>query len=170
MASSIKNKPSNSGPKTYPMLETLFERAQIKTEPKVEQRWEQIEDMFQVCAESLIEIGHQINSSVHQIREANIDGPEIALTVQGISKDLNRFADELQEIHSEHQGRSGQCKTPDDLREALKSGTTYMAFQEKVRGVLFPNLLTITEYVNEAIRKENAANPNVITDVEVKGE
>ena len=177
--SSYRKPPSNpiDALNTNPLLKKMFENADIPTDggqkDKV-QTWDDLKQLQEVCGSGILEVATEINNAVRLIKTAEISNPEIILTVNGLSRDLMHFTDQLVSLKNRHEHRTGPQANPGEYAEIMNIGMDYMTYQEKFSGVMFQPLVTLTEFHNEAIQKLNEqkeadiTNPAVISDIEVK--
>lgn len=167
-----KRAESNFKPKKVSKLTAeVFKRADVgvdidKLFPK--QTWEDVDNLYNAIAQAIISIGEQVNQCVRTITEADISSKEIVVTINGITNDINSFTDDLVKIKQRHEGKSGFIENENDHALSVSVYTDYVTLQERVTGLTFSNMLTVTEYFNEAIKVIKARDASEITDVELK--
>ncbi|MCK9516992.1 MAG: hypothetical protein M0Q87_13285 [Ottowia sp.] len=149
----------------------MFKRADVgvdidKLFPK--QTWEDVDNLYNAIAQAIISIGEQVNQCVRTINEADISSKEIVVTINGITNDINSFTNDLIKIKKRHEGKSGDIENENDHALSVSVYTDYVTLQERVTGLTFSNMLTVTEYFNEAAEVIKARDANEITDVELK--
>lgn len=155
-----------------PVLDMMFKNAGIVGDTTSHQTWEQLEDMYQATGSGIIEIGEQVNEAIRSINEIGITGDqELVVTVNGLTRDIGMFSEDLLKIRGRHSDMSGVVKDGEDLILCLSCFEDYYALNGRLKAVIFPALLTVTDALNNAKSIKaalDAVDPNVITDVEVK--
>lgn len=159
---------------TSPLMDKLFANAGIGKE-KTEQNWESLEDIYQAIGSGIVETAEQVNQAVQMIRSVGIENNrELAISVNGLTRDIEAYAETLAQIHKRHAGKTGQVKDGDELVSLFSIFEDYSALNGRMRANTMPVMLTITEHISIAANqlKEKAAqdaqDPNVVTDVVVK--
>ncbi len=129
-----------------PLLEKMFQNADLDT-PIIEitQSWDDIDNIYQAVAESIISIAGEINQTIRVINELGMhSNKELEVAMNGLQGDIEMFTRDMVNIRNRHAGMS----------------------------LVFPIVTTVTEHLADAIdakRKADAVTDvNVITDVEVK--
>jgi hypothetical protein len=156
-----------------PALDRLFKNAGISTpKPQVQQSWEEVDGLFQTVAEGLVNIGHEVNSSIKLMRSLGMNSnAEVAITVRGLTSDIESFATDLGKIKSRHEGFKGQIKDGEELALCLSVFNDYMVLNDRFRAVVFPAMLTVTEHLTDAMtqakKKDELTDPTVISDAVV---
>lgn len=157
-----------------PVLDRLFKNAGLQTpaQPNQDQQWEEMDQFYQSIGQGLITVGQEVNSSVQLLRNLGItENAEVAVTVNGLNRDLQQFTEDLLAIRKRHDGLVGKVKDGDELALCLSIFNDYVILNDRFRAVVFPAMLTMTEHVTEAVARARKASdlidPNVITDVEV---
>ena len=155
------------------LLGNLMERADIH--PQVDngeapsfqsnQTWDSIDDISHSVANMLVDVAIEINNTIRLINGANISNREIAITIEGLKRDLVSYTQKVADLKQKHVGRSGQLVSADEYSNSLSIGLEYMSINEEIRALLFQPITTLTEYANVALQKLNAQNPTVVTDV-----
>jgi len=98
----------------------------------------------------------------------------LANNINILSKDIAEHTDRLNNIYSEHCGRSGSTKTPDDHMALLHIHGKYAEALEIYDANIIPTVAFIMEQVGaveellESQKLAAAIDVNVVTDVEVK--
>lgn len=160
-----------------PVLDQLFKNAGIQTPSSVReantQKWEQMDTFYQEIGSAIITIGEEVNKTIGVMRELGVDkNAEVAVTVSGLTKDLEQFTSELLQNRKRHEGLTGPVKDGEELALCLSIFNDYVLLNDRFRAMTFPAMLTLTEHLTEAVAKAKSANdlqdPNVVTDVEVK--
>lgn len=176
----IPSKQKSSSPVTYPILNQLMERAGISNEEKTfTMKWEELDELYNVVGSGLIEQALSINSAIgafnlHAVPMTN----ELAITVNGIVKDITVMTDELLAIRKHHEGKTGFVQD-EDISVFLTTGQDYKTAADRIQSLLVTPMLTVSEYlieVQQAMLKRSAEeklkndllDPTVISDVEVK--
>lgn len=155
------------------LLDKLLDRAGVSSDINGNQRWDDLENVYQTLAQGLVELATQANNSIRLINAIGTENQsELDVTVNGIKQDLETYTAELVRIHARHQGRTGLITEGNDLMDCFGIFQDYHNVREKYHAVLFPSVISITEHVMEvcekAKKKEDLANVNVVTDVEFK--
>lgn len=176
----MSSKPRNSGniikmerQETNPLLDKLFKNAGISTpNEKINQSWEDLDDIYKVIAESIVSTAQEVNSCVQMINSA-IDkaDPELVISVRGLTRDIETFTQELLTIRSRHAGMSGVIKDGDELMLCMGVFNDYTILQDRFRAMAFPVMLTVTEFMSDlhsVQSKDHLTDPTVISDIEVK--
>lgn len=157
------------------LLLNLMENAGISAEhPK--QTWEDLTNLYQDIGGGIIRIGSEVNSALAVINP-HIDliskekQDELKTTIAGLSSDLTKFSGDLRVIYDSHSKMSGPI-SEDDYSVNLEIFNSYVLLQDQIKALIFPAMLTVTEKmleVQQAVKNRELADPNVISDVEVKG-
>lgn len=155
-----------------PVLDKMFKNAGIVGDTSNNQTWEQLEDMYQATGAGIVEIGTQVNEAIKSINEIGIVGDqELVVTVNGLTRDIEMFSEDLLKIRGRHSDMSGVVKDGEDLVLCLSCFEDYYALNGRLKAVIFPALLTVTDALHkaQAIKAAmDAIDPNVVTDVEIK--
>lgn len=155
-----------------PVLDKMFKNAGIVGDKHQTQTWEQLEGMYQTIGSGIIEMGEQVNVAVKTINDLGIVGDTMLIkTVEGLTRDIGMFTEDLIKIKARHSDMSGIVKDGEDLVLCLSCFEDYYALNSRLQAVIFPALLTVTDALMEAQTlkaQQDALDPNVITDVEVK--
>lgn len=158
-----------------PVLDQLFKNAGLQTpEPKAQtQQWEQMDTFYQEIGSAIITIGQEVNKSLAVMRELGIaNNPEVAVTVRGMTRDLEQFTSELLTLRKRHEGLTGPVKDGEELALCLSIFNDYVLLNDRFRAMTFPAMLTLTEHMSQAMAAAKAQSdlqdPSVVTDVEVK--
>lgn len=176
----IPNKQKSSSPVTYPILNQLMDRAGISNEEKqFTMKWEELDDLYNVVGSGLIDQAISINSAIaafklHAVPMTN----ELAVTVNGITKDIVTMTDELVAIRKHHEGKKGFVQD-EDISIFLTTGQDYKTAADRIQSLLVTPMLTVSEHlieVQQAMLKKDAedklekdlVDPNVISDAVVK--
>ena len=157
------------------LLGNLLHKADIKPDTgeapafQSNQSWDAIEDISSKVAHMLVDVAVEINNTIRLINSANIDNKEVHITIEGLKRDLGSYTDKVVSLKQKHAGRAGQVVNADEYSVCMSIGLEYMSLNEEIRALLFQPITTLTEYANVALQQLNAQNPNVVTDVVVKG-
>lgn len=163
------------GSTASPLLESLLERADIR--PENQQTWSELDDLYKTVAESIFDIGLKVNVAIRQINALGIKrNNEIAISVKGLTRDIEEFSEGLLRIKSRHEGFTGPVKDSEELALCLSVFEDYQALNLRFKAVVFPVMLTIAEYlatasndfVKETKENKDLTDPNVISDLPVK--
>ena len=132
------------------------------------------------------QIRHQIaNSSVLcwnsfvVVTQEGVDDAEFHAMTTGIMRDLQNFADNLNAMIKRRNGRKGMTLGPDEYTDYIAIGLELSSISENFQVVVGHSLVGLVEFTNEAHElikaredaekaKEDAVDPTVVTDVEVK--
>lgn len=148
------------------LVDTLFENAGIDSN---RQKWEGLDELYNVLATSVIEISEGVNNSIITIRELGAQGnPELIVAINGFINDINIFTDELVNIKKRHEGKKGFIVDGDELANCFSIFNDYTIFNERFKAVVFPAYLTITEQlleVNAKFKKEQTKEEVIIGEV-----
>lgn len=154
-----------------PALDRLFKNAGISVPaPQVQQSWEEVDGLFQTIAEGIVNIGQEVNSSIRLMRSLGVhSNAEVAITVKGLTSDIESFAADLAKIKSRHEGFKGQIKDGEELALCLSVFNDYMVLNDRFRAVVFPAMLTVTEHLTLAMaqaskNQDTLTDPTVISD------
>jgi hypothetical protein len=155
-----------------PVLDKMFKNAGIVGDKHQTQTWEQLEAMYQAIGSGIVEVGNQVNVAVKTINNLGVTGDAMLVkTVEGLTRDIGMFTEDLIKIKSRHSDMSGNVKDGEDLVLCLSCYEDYYALNGRLQAVLFPAMLTVTEAMMEAQAtkaKQDELDPSVITDVEIK--
>ena len=99
---------------------------------------------------------------------------EIQLTLDGIRKDFEQFANELVAIREMHKDKTGGIKNVDDSTKVIGIFESYNTFSGRYHAIITPNYTFLMQEAAFAEARlaasldNSATDPNVITDVVVK--
>lgn len=162
-----------------PVLDQLFKNAGISKKPENAQSWNQLVTMYNAVAEYIYTMGVEINNAIKIINLLGItSNKELETNIICLKNDLETYTSDLLAIRARHQGKEGLVADGDDLVLCLSCYEDYFALNERARSNMFPIILTVTEFLQEAVSKNDQllkvateaaiADPTVITDVVVK--
>lgn len=155
---------------TSALVYDLFNKADIPVPEEVKQRWEEIEEIYQASAHGIVNVGIQINNCINLIRQVPCSNQnEVIESVNGVTRDLESFTNQLVDLHKLHEGKTGIINDPDDLALCIQIYNQYVAFNDRFKVVIFPIVITITEAYSEsqAILQQQNQKDDGITDVEI---
>lgn len=153
---------------TSALVDGLFQRAEIPMAPKVEQRWEELEGIYNEIGSGLIETAENINSVIVEMQALGYGGDkELINAINGVRRDIDSFSTQLLAIKQQHADKSGPIEDGDDMALCLQVFNEYVGMNEQFRAIVFPTLLLITEKLGDA---KVAANKLAVTETEVKPE
>ncbi len=120
-----------------------------------EQKWEDLEGIFQASAEGIIEVGNQVNAALAQplIKDYLTDAAEVKIAVEGLTRDLHNFTEALVKIHDKHKGKTGVFVSQDDNALSLSIFQDYILFNEQFKSVTLPTVLTIMDHIGTACNR-----------------
>lgn len=120
-----------------------------------EQKWEDIENIFQASANAIVTTGRDINSALALPGVAlNIENKEeLTIAINGLTRDLETFAGELADIHAKHAGRTGPIREQHDIINSLSIFDEYVAFNTKFQSVILPTVLVVMDGIGRACQK-----------------
>jgi hypothetical protein len=155
------------------LLGNLFQNAGIEiNQEESKQNWDYLREIYEAHAQFLVAIATQINACIRLVNQSEEQGtPELRLTINTFTNDLHVFTEQLLSIKQRHEGLTGVVKDGDELSHCLSIYNDYVIWEERVRAISFPIMLTVTEYMGEwtnKIQEREKADVNVITDVEAK--
>lgn len=163
-----------------PVLDKLFKNAGIGVAPQNPQTWEQIDSMYEGIGEYILVMGEEVNNAVKVISLLGISGNvELTTSVRGLTNDIESYTKDLISLKSRHTDKSGPVQDGDDLVLCLSCFEDYFALNERIRANMFPIMLTVTEYLQEAVSKNGKkleeaaaaaelADVSVVSDIQVK--
>lgn len=136
------------------IIEGDYEEVEDINVPKlelIEQSWSEVDDIYLSIATSIVDVGVNVNTVVGTLRanQGNANDPDLVTTVNGLSRDLKQFTDELVQINSRHNDRVGVISNEDELALSISVFSDYSVLSDRFRSVIFPPMLTLTEYLAE---------------------
>lgn len=169
----------NNTAATNPVLDQLFKNAGISTEPKITQNWKQIDEIYEAVATGIVSVASEVNQAIRAINLLGIQSnAELATNVRALTRDLETYSHDMVVIKSRHEGRSGTVKDGEELALCLSIFEDYVALNDRFRANVFPIVITVTEFLAEAVANNkdkvqevmvnDLTNPNIVSDVEVK--
>ena len=125
-----------------------------------EQNWDELEDMYQTCAQALCGTLESVKDLVNNPAVIkNVPNPgEFKVAVDGLVQDVNTFTDHLVNIHSQHIGKTGKIMTNDEVATSFGIYGQYSEFFEKYKALTFQTVTSILEMSGEAIAAEQEKN------------
>lgn len=158
---------------TSSVVDGLFARANLPVPPKMEQRWNEIDDLYQAMAQAIADTAVQAEAVIGKFVEAGVTGDaELNMTVVGLQRDLESFTDRLLGIKALHKDKAGVIANDEDFTLSMKIFDLYVGLTEQFRAVTMNTLLSLTEKYDDLCQKlakdeENAAQAT--TDAPVQG-
>lgn len=113
--------------------------------------WEDLNKLYTEVGVSIIEVTQQINNAIDYVNQfVNYQkNDEFKLTINSLNNDINDISKRLVEIKNIHENKSG-IVTTEDYKHYMDVYILYQDVFEKFRAVVFPNMLTLSEYMTEA--------------------
>lgn len=122
----------------------------VRTEG-TDQRWAAVDDLSNAIADSFAASVNGIGQTVEMVRALGCDHPnEFNTLVNKTNEDMNRFANDFQNVRAKHAGKKGIVDGPDDLALQLQVFEDYMQFRALFDGVMHHTMIAFTEYALEA--------------------
>ena len=120
-----------------------------------EQKWEDLEAIYQSSAQGIVQIGQQVNAAISQpyVKELLEDPKEVNIAISGLTRDLNNFTDALLKIHNKHAGKTGVISDSKDFALSLSLFQEYVMFNEQFKSVTLPTVLTIMDHIGAACNR-----------------
>jgi hypothetical protein len=149
---------------TSRIVQGLFDNADLNVNtPKIEQRWEEIELIYDSLARGLLDSSVEINAAIGQIRVlSKADNKELAAIINTGVRDITEFANALAAIHDRHKHLSGVIKDENDHMLMFTVFNEYMILTEKFRAVTFPLVLTLTEELATLLSESKKIEQNEV--------
>lgn len=117
-----------------------------------EQRWEEIEAIYQAAARGVVETGRNVNVALNVpgVREHITNPAEVNVLMKGLEKDLTTFSGVLTKIHGQHAGKSGVVQGETDQRLCLSVFDEYVNFETQFKAVTLPTVIGIMDHIGAA--------------------
>lgn len=163
-----------------PLLDALFQKAGIEANTSGKQNWNELDTLYEAIGTGILDIGTQVNDAIRLITTLGItNNAELAISVNGLTRDIEQYTKDLIHIRSHHKDKSGFVVDGADLALSLTLFDDYRGLHERFRANVFPVMLTVSEHLADAVSAHNKAkqeseeqakllDPKVISDVEVK--
>lgn len=135
------------------------QRAAQKEHLETNTCWTDLEKLYCQCVGLLS--SHTAIQALSKDKDLHryLDQPEsTSARIRSLASDLKAMSIELTQIHSQHEGKSGTEKDPDEWMRAAHIGEQYTLFMERHDGVLMPTVYEILEQFNQAEIKRIRAN------------
>ena len=139
--------------------------------------WDELEANYQGLVESM-KLPHTEVVKIYSeplIQAMIPDKKETANAVRTLSSDVTTFNADLAKIHALHAGRKGGYTSDEDQDLGIQVFELYTGFHTRYQAIIMPAVIFLAEQAERAklalldhLAAEQAKNPNVITDVEVK--
>jgi hypothetical protein len=152
-----------------PLVQGLMDRAGISAKSE-KQTWEDVDSIYESIAEGIYTNMVNVRDSVQVIQAANTanDNKELLLTVKSVTHDLTTLSNELVQIKSRHEGKVGVIESDEDNSICLSVFSDYATLNDRMRAVIFPALLTLTEFTAEAAEAYRKLETPVTIDQEAQ--
>ena len=125
----------------------------------VNQSWSEVDDIYQVLGEAIIEIAGQVNNSIKLIIQNGLEtDTEINIAVNGIKRDIEHFTGDLKSIKSRHSDMSGTIDDEDQFALSCSVFNDYVILNERFKAIIFNPMLTITEKLSAVQKNEVVDN------------
>lgn len=119
----------------------------ITTKPVLNQRWEDLDRIYNDLAESIATISISVSDVVNKYKEASPTIPaEVGFAVKALFNDLTNMTEDLMTIKASHTGKIGVVKTDEDLAILLETFSKYQLLFDRFKALTFQELLVITEH------------------------
>lgn len=140
--------------------------------------WTDLEHLFQTLGGSLATLWGRVVQAwanpmlIDTMDKATYD--EVNTLYAGLEADVLALADELKAIHALHLTKRGNSSTVEEFHETVDIYEKYHSVQERMGVLITTNAQTIMEHASTAVQKaavlQDELNPDVVTDVQVKGD
>jgi len=131
------------------------------------QYWSDVDNLYNSIANGLVDVSLSINNAIQSIKEAEfIDTKELVITINGLKSDIETFTQDLIKINNRHKGKEGLIQDEDELALCLSVANDYIILNDRFKALIFPPMITITEYVSEAIRLKKQKDNLALTQEE----
>lgn len=142
-----------------------------------EHTWDELNSLKDTVASSVMEFTTQVAELTlnQQITENLGDRTEMfkKLSHQFFS-DINNFSLQVKQLRSQHEGRTGNVTSMDDYNLYNRLSLSYASLMTELSAVVSPTMgemvMIVADIEHELRGKENAQNPNTVTDVKEKKE
>lgn len=164
MSVKVKDLPvaiSTKSRRSYDLLDNLFDNAGIETG---RQKWDDLENLFQEIANSILSISNEIENSLAYMRRLGYSNNELSVTINTFNTDILNFSSALAKIREKHFGRTGFVTTPDDLSLSMEIFNDYTILFEHFKTIVMQPSMIITEHYAEAAKLEKTLETPVTID------
>lgn len=136
------------------------ERAEQK-QKDVHLRWEELKSLHNSCKEYL-QLPARVAPFLRNEEMMNkVSSPaELKRLASIMSRDVETYADELNKIEGEWMNRTGRADEGDEVMEAILIGQKYDNWYHSFTNVVMPNLIEITEMINEILPQNQKIEVN----------
>jgi hypothetical protein len=163
--------------KTSKVLDDLYKRAEIPVEEEYS-NWTELDGFYNHISIYLVSAVTDINTIYSDYKDYLhlLDSKDIAsmnLAVKTVIKDVEEFTGELIAIKDRHKEKSGLIKEEQDVLLSLEVFNGYVALFDKIREIVFANMITITETFDKlrvVLAKELDGEQKLEQDLETKPE
>jgi hypothetical protein len=128
--------------------------------------WNDLEVLYKSVAETIGATAYGINEmlNVPGIRQGVEYPAELAITVNGLNKDLNHFADKLVEIYDQHKGQTGVITDQDQYIDYLSIGDQYRIVAEEFMAITAPAMMTVASHISPHLNDSTETSSDTSTD------
>lgn len=133
--------------------------------------WDDLNSVAACIGTGLVEMHDAIDRNYSLLQNANYTSPELIKSIQTYTKDIDILSKDLMQISSLHEGKTGSAVNNDDYAESLQIFEQYRNLDIRLKAVILPVNITITDALLDARSKviaEDSIDPNVVTDVVAK--
>lgn len=173
------------------MHERVNAAAKSKVALKENKFWDDCNSHYELSTQAI----HNVEGGLASELDVIVNTPELISQikdVQGLTdnvnllrKDLNEHVERLNTIHAQHKDKTGGISTPEEGVEVIQINGQYAEAAEIYNANILPTVCNIVELIEPATKLMNQKlaqeqekakqeadllNPNVISDVVVKGE
>lgn len=124
-----------------------------KEETPPEATWDDLEDMYHKLFQLMVDRPRVINTLIETIGETNIEkDKELMIAHAGMSDDIFRFAEKLNEIHAIHKGFQGKI-AKEDIPLSIDVSLQYDQFRLEYEALISQPIGIIREKIESAINR-----------------
>ena len=120
-----------------------------------EQYWEELEDIYQQSATTIVETGRSVNQliSVPGIQDQITNPAEVKIAIAGLQRDLELFATSLLRIQAKHIGKTGPIATSDDYVTSVNIFEEYLEWNTNFQSLITPTVFELMTQLETAYQK-----------------
>lgn len=120
-----------------------------------EQKWEELNEIYQLSANTLLETGTSVNQllGVPGIQEHLEHPKETEIAITGMKNDMENFTSALLRIRERHSGKTGPITSTEDYVLSLQVFEAYAEWNTNFQSLITPSVFEIVAQLQYAYQK-----------------
>lgn len=155
-----KTKPKRKAYTKTPVAKSVHQAFSIDTQgdsdllDKNNEGWSDLSELKDTLTSALLEFVEQVNTFISNpeiVSKLGSNRAEFDKNTEVFFTDINRFADTIQELRAQHDGKVGSITSMDDLNLFTNLSMKYQVLQVEMHSLMAPTMSTFVMLINEAI-------------------